>query len=256
MRWVAPILAYHAVHPLRLDSISVTPERFDAQLRWLAQRGYRGVSLAEYLRQADAQPGQIGRLVALTFDDGYVDNLTYALPLLEKYGFSATIFVVAESIGTDHLIDADLLVRYPSVPRSAYALLSWAEVQRLQHKGIEIGSHTCTHPKLDQLDSLKQRYEINASKQQLEDRLQEPVVSFCYPYGHFNDDSLALVQAAGYQQAVVTPWRGGLIRGGRFTLRRVGLYHNDTLSRFLVKISPLFELFRTLRHCRQASLQP
>jgi peptidoglycan/xylan/chitin deacetylase (PgdA/CDA1 family) len=256
MRLVAPILAYHAVHPLRLDSISVTPENFGAHLKWLAQRGYRGVGLAEYLRQADAQPSKAGRLVALTFDDGYLDNLTYAVPLLEKFGFSATIFVVAERIGTEHLIDPDLLTRYPAVPRTAYSLLSWAEVQTLQRKGIEIGSHTCTHPKLDQLETAAQRYEICQSKKMLETHLQQLVVSFCYPYGHFNDDSLHLVQAAGYQQAVVTPWRTGLIRGGRFTLRRVGLYHSDTLLRFVVKTSPLFELFRTIRHRRQANQQP
>src|SRR5689334_20380832 len=115
MRLVAPILAYHAVHPLRLDSINVTPDNFCAQLKWLAQRGYRGVSLCEYLRQTDEQPSKVGRLVALTFDDGYLDNLTYALPLLEKFGFSATIFVVAEYIGTDQMIDPDLLTTHPGV---------------------------------------------------------------------------------------------------------------------------------------------
>lgn len=256
MRLVAPILAYHAVHPLRLDSISVTPDNFGAHLKWLAQRGYRGVSLREYRRQAAAQPHQLARLVALTFDDGYLDNLTYALPLLEKFGFSATIFVIAERMGSTEMIDPDLLTTHPSVPRSAYQFLAWADVQQLQRRGVEIGSHTCTHPRLDQLDATAQCYEIAESKKIIEAQLQTPVVSFCYPYGHFNDNALQLVEAAGYSQAVVTPWRAGLIRGGRFTLRRVGLYHSDTLLRFIVKTSPLFELIRTLRHRRQASHQP
>ena len=248
MRLVAPILAYHAVHPLRLDAINVTPDNFGAQLAWLARRGYRGVSLAAYLRQAAEQPDKLGRLVALTFDDGYLDNLTYAWPLLEKFGFSATIFVVAERIGTDQLIDPHLLTVHPAVPRTAYQFLTWDDIRTLQRKGIEIGSHTCTHPKLDQLDAAGQTDEITQSKKIIEEQLQQPVVSFCYPYGHFNDDSLRIVAAAGYSQAVVTPWRAGLIRGGRLTLRRVGLYRRDTLLRFIYKISPLFELARRVKH--------
>src|SRR5262249_23039354 len=152
------------VHPLRLDAVNVTPDHFGAQLKWLAQRGYRGVSLREYLHQAVEQPDRAKRLVALTFDDGYLDNLTYAWPILEKFGFGATIFVIAERVGTDPMIDPDLLTTHPGVPRTAYQFLAWSDVQTLHYKGIEIGSHTCTHPKLDQLDAAAQRYEIEESK--------------------------------------------------------------------------------------------
>lgn len=253
MRFVAPILAYHAIHPERLDEINVTPTNFAAQMAWLARLGYRGVSLAEYVQQQATHPAATRRLVALTFDDGYLDNLTYGWPILERLGFTATIFVVAERVGSDIMIDPPLLTRYPTVPRAAYAYLTWSDLQQLASRGIEMGAHTCTHPKLDELDVNAQRYEIVAAKRMIEAQLQQPVKSFCYPYGHFNDKSLQLVAEAGYQQAVVTPWRAGLLRGDRFTLRRVGIYHRDHLGRFIFKTSPLFETMRTAKHRRPSA---
>lgn len=113
---------------------------------------------------------------------------------------------------------------------------------------MEIGSHTCTHPLLDQVDHATQAYEVQESKAQLEAQLGTTISSFCYPAGHFTDETLALVRTAGYEQAVVTPWRRGLIRGGRYTQPRVGIYLEDDWRRFRFKVSPLFALYRTLRH--------
>ncbi|MFN8490927.1 MAG: polysaccharide deacetylase family protein [Caldilineaceae bacterium] len=247
-RWVAPILAYHSVHPQRIDPISITPAAFAEQLAWLARQGYQGVSLATWLRQWRTDPKLTKNLVALTFDDGYLDNLAYAWPLLEKFGFGATIFVIANGAGTTATYDQYWLDHYPSVPAEIYRYLTWDDIRFLRDKGIEIGSHTCNHPMLDQLSVEQQAYEIGEAKQIIEAQLGHPIESFCYPAGHFNDASLPLVKQAGYRQAVVTPWREGLIRGGEFTIKRVGIYHSDTGFRFSFKVSPLFELVRQMKH--------
>ncbi|MEZ4735134.1 MAG: polysaccharide deacetylase family protein [Caldilineaceae bacterium] len=248
IRFVAPILAYHAVHPQRRDEVNVTPANFARQMAWLAQHGYRGVTLADYMARAAESRAAVRKLVALTFDDGYQDNLTHALPILQQYGFTATIFMITAMVGAQTPHHQPWLQAYPDVPPQAYQYLSWDELRLLQSQGMEIGSHTCSHPLLDQVDYAIQAYEVQQSKVVLEAALDTTVASFCYPAGHFTDDTLTLVRAAGYRQAVVTPWRRGLIRGGSFTLKRVGLYLADDLRRFRFKVSPLFDLYRTLRH--------
>jgi peptidoglycan/xylan/chitin deacetylase (PgdA/CDA1 family) len=247
-RVVAPILAYHALHPDRLDSVNVTPANFAGQMGWLAERGYRGVSLAAFLQAEQENPTVARRLVALTFDDGYLDNLTHALPILRHFGFTATVFVIVNRVGADLLHEPSLLQRYPHLPAESYRYLAWSDVLQLQQQGIEIGSHTCNHPRLDQLTRAEQQREIEESRRILQVRCGQPIDSFSYPAAYFNDETIRLVQAAGYRQAVVTPWRAGLIRGGRFTLRRVGIYRHDTLARFRFKVSPWFGWLRAVQH--------
>ena len=248
MRLVAPILAYHSIHPARRDVINVLPQRFAQQMQWLADHGFRGVSLHHYRQALASGQPSASRMVAITFDDGYLDNFTQAWPILQRHHFTATIFVVPGRVGTNIVHDDSWLTQFPDVPREAYAYLDWAQIFTLSDAGIEIGSHTVSHPLLDEISVNDQSHEIHESKRLLESHLGRPVTSFCYPAGHFTEDCLRFVKAAGYQQAVVTPYQSGQIRGGAFTLKRSGLYRDDTLPRFLFKISPLFDLFRAMRH--------
>ena len=248
MRLVAPILAYHSVHPYRRDVINVSPQRFAQQMQWLADHGFRGVSLQHYRQALAAGQPSAARMVAITFDDGYLDNYTQAWPILQRHHFTATIFVVPSRVGTNIVHDDAWLTQFPTVPCAAYAYMDWQHILSLNDAGFEIGSHTVTHPLLDEIPVNDQEHEIHESKRLLEARLRNPVVSFCYPAGHFTDDCLRFVKEAGYHQAVVTPYQSGQIRGGDFTLKRSGLYRDDTLPRFLFKISPLFDLFRAMRH--------
>ena len=248
MRFIAPILAYHSVHPQRRDVINVHPALFAKHMEWIAARGFRGVSLQTWADACATAPEEARRMIAITFDDGYLDNLTHAWPVLKRLGFGATVFAVPGRIGTDMVHDEAWLQQYPDVPAEAYRYMTWEQTAELQSHGVEIGAHTVTHPLLDSLTDAEQQTEIHDSKRLLEERLGTPVTSFCYPAGHFNNASLRLVESAGYAQAVVTPWTRGLIRGGRFTLKRSGLYRDDTMAKFIFKLTPFFDLFRAVRH--------
>src|SRR6185437_10071533 len=134
-----PVLMYHSVEPYDQDPylVTVRPERFEQQLRWLHRRGLRGTSMRELLaaRRAGADRG----LVGLTFDDGYVDFREHALPALARYGFTATVFVIADLLGGVNSWD-------PAGPRKA--LMSADQVREVARCGIEIGSHGRRHVSL------------------------------------------------------------------------------------------------------------
>ena len=231
--------------------ISVHPDDFRRQMRWLASLGWRGVSLSK-LVHLSSQPGERhSRVFGITFDDGYADNLYHALPVLQELGFSATVFVIADRIETDAVHNPRWLTLYPDVIPSTYRYLTWEEVGTLCDSGIEIGAHTCTHPFLDQTDYRAQFREIALCRIKLEQAIGDLVVSFCYPAGRYNGQTLELVRASGYRQAVITP---SSIRWGcqpdPYLLRRAGIYHTDSLMRFQLKCTPLFDLMRTFRFLR------
>ena len=122
------ILMYHSVTPHEEDPyrVTVSPARFEQQMRWLHGRGFRGASVREVLDARASGRGQ--GLVGLTFDDGYADFAEYALPVLKRYGFSATLYVIAGRMGTDNVWD-------PQGPRKP--LLTAEQVRQVADAGIE-----------------------------------------------------------------------------------------------------------------------
>ena len=169
------------------------------------------------------------RAVALTFDDGYRDFLEDVAPVLEEYGFSATIFLVADRVGETNAWDA----RHGDPPRR---LLSWKEAGDLALRGIELGSHSRTHRPLPDLPDEALHEEIAGSKAILEDQLGLEVKHFSYPHGLFDGRCLDLLKAAGYQSACAD------IRGGNhagvdpFRLRRSLITCHETRWSFAFKL--------------------
>lgn len=229
------ILAYHSISAQRRDSLAVRVADFDAQLAWLRRHGYRSLTLAEYMRHP---PARGERVVILTFDDGYADNYTHAFPILQRYGFVATVFLVADYISTERIFGWDAPKIGAAHEAEQYRVLTWQQIDAMAAYGIEFGSHTCTHPELPAVSPEQCAREIVQSRQKLAARIGQEIGSFCYPRGKLNDDVIRLVEQAGYRCAVVTPTRAG-IPLGRYTLRRVGLYQNSTPWRFRIKIARL-----------------
>ncbi|MEV4158577.1 polysaccharide deacetylase family protein [Nonomuraea dietziae] len=186
------ILMYHSVTKYDDDplNITVSPDRFAAQLRWLARRGLRGVSMRELM--AARRAGTAGRLVGLTFDDGYADFVSEVVPALLRHHFTATVFMVSGRLGGSNEWDAG----YPVKP-----LMDADDLRRVARQGMEVGSHSVVHPSLTSLTGTELRHELTASKAALEEIVDAEVTGFCYPYGHVGAREVAAARGAGYDYA-------------------------------------------------------
>jgi peptidoglycan/xylan/chitin deacetylase (PgdA/CDA1 family) len=224
-RTLPPILMYHSVSPSTAadpHQLRVHPRRLDAQLRALRRLGLRGVSMGELLRAHEK--GEAARLVGLTFDDGYVDFLEHAVPVLESHGMTATVYVVAGRLGGHN--DWDTGPRLP--------LMDVEQVRAVATAGQEIGSHGLTHVHLAGASSAVLKREVDESRHILEDVLQGPVDEFCYPYGSFDATAAEAVRAAGYAHGTVTK---DYTAPGPFTLPRFFVGEQDTFGRLLAKLA-------------------
>jgi len=212
-----PVLMYHEV-AARTDTASrlaVPPDAFAAQLAYLQAAGYTTVTMSA-LAAALAGRGELpGRPVVLTFDDGFADFHETALPLLQRHGFTATVFVT-----TGWVEDAGPAAR----PRPA-RMLTWQQVLEVAAAGVEVGAHSHTHPELDQLRAPQLERELRDSKSRLEDRLGGPVPALAYPFGYSSARVRQAARDAGYQHACAV---GNAIAGAvgdpfarpRLTVRR------------------------------------
>jgi peptidoglycan/xylan/chitin deacetylase (PgdA/CDA1 family) len=204
-----PILMYHHVAPVPaglrgLRGLFVTPGAFARQMRLLKLLGFRGLSMSEagpYLR-GDAR----GRVAVITLDDGYVDNLDHALPVLRRHGFSATCYAVSAAPGRANGWDqARAGVLSP--------LMDAAQLRAWREGGMEVGAHTRTHAHLTRCDDTRLADEVAGCKRELEDAIGTEVTQFCYPYGEHDARVVEAVREAGYRAATTT-LRGRARPGG------------------------------------------
>jgi peptidoglycan/xylan/chitin deacetylase (PgdA/CDA1 family) len=205
-----PILAYHMVQfPVDIDDelYSISPEEFAEQLAYLKNAGYHSVSLHDVFAAQEGQGKLPDKPIVLTFDDGYEDNYTQALPIMEKYGFHGTEFVIVNSVG-----------------QSDY--LSWDEIRAMQQRHTEIGSHTLNHVALHDAALPEKQQEIADSKRLIEDQIGRQVEFFAYPYGSYDQEAFTLLQAAGYRGAC-TGVSGYNLPGDTqpYRLKRVNIPH-------------------------------
>jgi peptidoglycan/xylan/chitin deacetylase (PgdA/CDA1 family) len=234
-----PVLMYHAVHP-ESSLISISPTIFQWQMNWLFENEYHVIGLdglASALHERTPLPE---RSVILTFDDGYECLYEYALPVLARYGFPATIFLVAGHCGRMN----DWAGQPANIPK--LPILSWDQAVEMSRQGLEFGSHSMLHSRLDQIDSEKITYEIRESKRLIEDKLKRPVMSFAYPYGRFNDRVYSLVQDE-YSFACST--RLGLVVPGsdRWKLERADIHYLSLPSLFSGLSQAWFPLYLGVR---------
>jgi peptidoglycan/xylan/chitin deacetylase (PgdA/CDA1 family) len=231
-----PILCYHnvAIAPqdARFKLLYVTPERFERQLWTLRRLGLRGVSTGEGV--ARLRNGTARGCVAFTFDDGYADTLTAASPLLKRYGFRATCYVVSGALGTFNRWDAEYL-------QERKPLMSRGQLDQWLGAGMEVASHSVSHQRLQQLPQDAALCEIAESRSALHDMLGVPIEHFAYPFGDFTADIVELVRRAGYSSAVtVVP---GVARASddRLRLPRILVNGERGLWNFLLHVATPYE---------------
>jgi peptidoglycan/xylan/chitin deacetylase (PgdA/CDA1 family) len=227
-----PILMYHQIDvppprgtPLR--GLVVSPGSFARQMFFLKFLGYTGLSMRQLEPYLNDE--QKGRVVGITFDDGYQNNLQNALPVLTRYGFSATCYAVSSMIGGVNNWDRDIGV-------AQKPLMSASEWGKWLTSGMEVGSHTRMHANLTMVSADEARNQIANSKRDLEEMLCCEVRHFCYPYGLFDRTHRDMVQEAGYTTATTTQ-RGRVHAGDdNFALRRVLVARATHLGLFAAKI--------------------
>ena len=196
------ILMYHMIRPRlpggRFNKLRVAPERFEQQLRYLTEDGWRFAFLSELEDLRGTQ-----KTVVLTFDDGYRDNYTAAHPLLAKYGAKATLFLVVDRFDRDW--STTKKPHHDSGELMHEEKLSDAELRTMLDSGHwEIGAHTLTHALLTDLSDAERRHEIADAKADIETCFDTEVDAFAYPFGIYTDDDVATVDQAGYRFAVTT----------------------------------------------------
>ena len=225
-RLAAPaVLMYHSISASTEPDphrIRVHPDRLDRHLRLLRRLGLRGVSQTELLRAVDR--GAAAGLVGLTFDDGYADFLTTAVPVLERHGMTATVYVVAGHMGATNSWDTG-----PQFP-----IMTADQVRAVAAAGHEVGSHTMTHARLTDAAPAALTVEVRDSRLLLEDVLQTEVPGFCYPYGAYDAAAADAVRAAGYDNACVT---GDYDPGDRHTLPRCYVSPRDGRAHILARLA-------------------
>lgn len=207
-------------------SLTVHPATFRRQMRWLRRLGYRGLSMREVLPYVRGE--KRGKVVGLTFDDGYRNVFENALPVLRENGFTATNYFVVNQLDGGNTWDYDEGVMHAD-------LMSLEEMREWVRQGMEVGSHTLDHPRLPTLTAVEAEAQIRGSRERLEDMVGVPVSAFCYPYGAENADLRALAKRAGYTNATTTA--RGLARpdDDLFGLPRVNIPRSTHLLRFLQK---------------------
>jgi peptidoglycan/xylan/chitin deacetylase (PgdA/CDA1 family) len=216
---IPAILMYHSITPNEHDpyDITVRPERFDQQMRWLRRVGRKGTSVGQLL---EAQRHGVARgLVGLSFDDGYADFVDYALPVLQRCGFSATVFVPAGRLGGNNDWD-------PGGPRKA--VMTAGQLRQVAAAGIEVGSHGFRHMSLPSSSDGDLANEIGESRGILREVSGQEVPGFCYPYGHLDERAIHAVQGAGYSYGCAV-WHSEF--AGRYALPREYIRETDTPQR-------------------------
>jgi len=219
------VLMYHMIADVPEDphKLAVAPARFAEQMAWLAERGLRGVSMETLM--AAMRAGRARGLAGLTFDDGYLSVLEDALPVLLRHDFTATMFIISDRIGGTNEWDAGTGPVWP--------LMTAAQVAQVAAAGMEIGSHTATHPRLPGIAADQVAAEISGSRARLRELFDLQVTGFAYPYGRMDATARQAVRDAGYGYACSVETPVSLL--GDMTLPRITFYDRDGAGRMAAK---------------------
>jgi len=227
-QYSVPVLMYHSFDKTRLGVYSVvTPERFREQLKFIKSRGYRTISLTEYAGLLEKGRPLDRNLVVITIDDGYKDNLA-AVKLLQEYDLPATIFMIADKTGEQGFLTEDDLV--------------WIASQT----PVSIGSHTCTHSYIPEINDQQLHHEIFDSRTKLENICAGEIDTFSFPIGGFDERTEKELKAAGYRCACATN-RGFSRALSLYALRRIKVTQRDTGIRLWAKLSGYYNLFKKVK---------
>jgi peptidoglycan/xylan/chitin deacetylase (PgdA/CDA1 family) len=232
-----PILVYHQISeapprgaPFR--GLYVSPGAFARQMGLLRLLGYQGLSMSALLPYLKGE--RSGKVVGITFDDGYLNNLTHALPVLQRHGFSSTCYAVSNLLGQSNVWDREIGIA--QVP-----LMDAGQLRQWVTGGQEVGSHTQNHVRLLRSDAATARAEMVQDKAALESILATPVRHFCYPYGEYAPEHVVMAREAGFDTVTTTRRGRGTVGANLLELPRVPVVRSTSLPVFWLKVATAYE---------------
>ncbi|MDQ3517256.1 MAG: polysaccharide deacetylase family protein, partial [Gemmatimonadota bacterium] len=226
-----PILMYHRVAETVVPGrqrYCVTPAMFEQQLTYLRDAGFRSIRLDEWRDASSARRALPGRAVALTFDNAFADFATYAWPLLQRYGFCATVFVVTGQVGRWNNWDEQAGTAEP--------LMDWDTIVRLSEAGVEFGAHSVTHRRLVSLPPVDVVRECAGARAAIVRAIGRPVTSIAYPYGEEDEAVRHLAGACGFAMGMSSRPALATVRDPLLALPRVEVTGFDGLREFVAKL--------------------
>lgn len=237
------ILMYHSVANGR-GPLATAPDTFRRHLDTLAEDGFHGASVRDYITRLDAGAA-VNQLVVLTFDDGYGDFSDVVVPELELRGWSCTVYLAPGLLGRSWNPDGS----------GDRRLIDWSQAKELSPRRVEIGAHGISHVDLTRIGLNQARHEIADSKLALEDRLQIPVTSFAPPYGH-TTPTIRDIIAQSYTCAVGTRLARATPASDRYDLPRIDMWYFRNYARwraYLDGATRYFTVRQILRNVRMSA---
>ena len=225
-----PILMYHSISDAtnpKFRAFTVSPVSFAEQMAYLHQQGYTPITVTQFIKARSGEGVVLPEEhpVILTFDDGFADFFTAALPILQQYDFTATLYISTAFINSTS--------RWMRRERETTRLmLTREQIVEVSASHIECGAHSHSHPQLDILPHNVARDEISHSKRVLEDLLGQEVFSFAYPFGYYTARVRQLVQEAGYSTACAVKHAISSETNDPFSLTRLMVNRNSTIEEF------------------------
>jgi peptidoglycan/xylan/chitin deacetylase (PgdA/CDA1 family) len=247
-----PILMYHSISDTtnpRFRAFTVSPASFAEQMAYLHQHDYTPITVTQFVRARLGEGSALPeRPVVLTFDDGFEDFLTAALPILQQYHFTATLY-----ISTAFINSTSRWMRYER--ETTRPMLTREQVVKVNASHIECGAHSHSHPQLDVLPRNVAWEEILHSKRVLEDLLGQEVFSFAYPFGYYTAQVRQLVQEAGFSSACAVKHAISSEMDDPFALARIMVHANATIEEFAASLvgrnsSPVAAVYRMYARAR------
>jgi peptidoglycan/xylan/chitin deacetylase (PgdA/CDA1 family) len=224
------VLCYHGISPSWPAVTTVTPSAFEEHLKAFVARGYRPATLTDALTDPTDR-----RTMVVTFDDAHRSVLELAAPIMERLGIPGTVYVPTDYAGTDAPMGWDGYHIWLGTPHERELLcMGWEDLRGLAGRGWEIGSHTCSHPRLSRCDDETITRELTESKGICEERMEMPCYSFAYPYSDFDSRAVRAAAAAGYRYAVTVPTYPA--SPFAFEWPRVGAFQGEDARRMLLRV--------------------
>ena len=231
-----PILMYHQIRDSnrneKLKSLCVSPKSFSMQMHLLKLLGYKGLSMRKLTPYLKGE--KKGKVVGITFDDGFLNNLQYAAPILHRLEFSSTCYIISDLIGSTNIWDKELGA--PQVP-----LMDRREINSWIDHDQDIGCHTANHLDITTCSTDILATETLQSKEKLEKEFQLKIDDFCYPFGEYKDREKKFIEKCGFKTAVTTNRSRLAESDDLLELPRVHIFRSTWIHLFLLKVISKYE---------------